>query len=255
MNQEFKTSLKSADTEEHIDIYFYRPIGYQWARFFRMLHVTPNVVTILSIFLGVGAGICFYFDDLAINILGIFLLIWANVYDSCDGQLARLTNQKSALGRILDGAAGDFWFVSIYFAISFRLMPEWGWKIWALCIVAGFGCHAIQSRLADYYRQIHLFFLKGKEGSELDDASKQVELWKQMKWKKEPVQKLFQFFYKNYTLGQERDTPIFQISLEYLEDRSIPLLSSRYSREICAKDIRNSCLNSCVPTSVRAVFH
>lgn len=32
-----------------------------------------------------------------------------------------------------------------------------------------------------------------------------------MKWKKEPVQKLFQFFYKNYTLGQERDTPIFQI--------------------------------------------
>ena len=170
MNQEFKASLKSADTEEHIDIYFYRPIGYQWARFFRMLHVTPNVVTILSIFLGVGAGICFYFDDLAINILGIFLLIWANVYDSCDGQLARLTNQKSALGRILDGAAGDFWFVSIYFAISFRLMPEWGWKIWALCIVAGFGCHAIQSRLADYYRQIHLFFLKGKEGSELDDA-------------------------------------------------------------------------------------
>ena len=91
MNQEFKASLKSADTEEHIDIYFYRPIGYQWARFFRMLHVTPNVVTILSIFLGVGAGICFYFDDLAINILGIFLLIWANVYDSCDGQLARLT--------------------------------------------------------------------------------------------------------------------------------------------------------------------
>ena len=82
MNQEFKASLKSADTEEHIDIYFYRPIGYQWARFFRMLHVTPNVVTILSIFLGVGAGICFYFDDLAINILGIFLLIWANVYDS-----------------------------------------------------------------------------------------------------------------------------------------------------------------------------
>ncbi len=76
MNQEFKASLKSADTEEHIDIYFYRPIGYQWARFFRMLHVTPNVVTILSIFLGVGAGICFYFDDLAINILGIFLLIW-----------------------------------------------------------------------------------------------------------------------------------------------------------------------------------
>lgn len=32
-NQEYQASLKSADTEEHIDIYFYRPIGYQWARF------------------------------------------------------------------------------------------------------------------------------------------------------------------------------------------------------------------------------
>ena len=80
-NSEFKSTLKSSDTEEHIDIYFYRPIGYQWARFFRMLHVTPNVVTILSIFLGVGAGICFGFNDLRINIVGILLLIWANMYE------------------------------------------------------------------------------------------------------------------------------------------------------------------------------
>ena len=40
-----------------------------------------------------------------------------------------------------------------------------------------------------------------------------------MKWKKEPVQKLFQFFYKNYTLGQERDTPIFQIFKRNLRER------------------------------------
>lgn len=209
-NSEFKSTLKSSDTEEHIDIYFYRPIGYQWARFFRMLHVTPNVVTILSIFLGVGAGICFGFNDLRINIIGILLLIWANMYDSCDGQLARLTNQKSALGRILDGAAGDFWFLAIYVAISIRLTPEWGLWIWALCIVSGFGCHSRQCRLADYYRQIHLFFLKGKEGSEMDDASKQVELYRQMTWKKQPLQKLFQFFYVGYTNAQEKETPWFQ---------------------------------------------
>lgn len=218
-NQEFQASLKSADTEEHIDIYFYRPIGYQWARFFRMLHVTPNVVTILSIFLGVGAGICFGFDDLTINIVGILLLIWANMYDSCDGQLARLTNQKSALGRILDGAAGDFWFISIYVAICIRLMPELGWWIWLLCAVSGLLCHATQCRLADYYRQIHLFFLKGKEGSELDDASKQVEIYNEMKWGKQPLQKLFQFFYKNYTKGQEKDTPQFQIFKTTLREK------------------------------------
>ena len=196
-NQEYQASLKSADTEENIDIYFYRPIGYQWARFFRMLHVTPNVVTILSIFLGVGAGICFGFNDLKINIVGILLLVWANMYDSCDGQLARLTNQKSALGRILDGAAGDLWFISIYVCICIRLMPEWSFWIWGLAAVSGLLCHSRQCRLADYYRQIHLFFLKGKEGSEMDDAIKQVAIYKQMKWKREPLQKFFQSFYKN----------------------------------------------------------
>ncbi len=209
-NQEFQASLKSADTEEHIDIYFYRPIGYQWARFFRMLHVTPNVVTVLSIILGMGAGICIGFDDLKINIIGILLLVWANMYDSCDGQLARLTNQKSALGRILDGAAGDLWFISIYACIAIRLTPEWGIWIWLLAAVSGLLCHSRQCRLADYYRQIHLFFLKGKEGSEMDDAYKQVEVYRQMKWSEVPLQKFFQFFYKNYTRAQERETPCFQ---------------------------------------------
>ena len=98
-----EASLKSLDTEEFLDIHFYRPVGYQWARFFQRLGVTPNTITILSIFLGIGAGICFYFQDFGITLLGIFLLIWANTYDSADGQLARLTGQKSELGRSLDG--------------------------------------------------------------------------------------------------------------------------------------------------------
>ena len=103
-----ESTLKSLDTEEFIDIHFYRPIGYQWALFFNKLGVSPNSITIASIFIGIAAGICFYFQSLAINVIGMLLLIWANSYDSADGQLARMTGQKSALGRILDGAAGDF---------------------------------------------------------------------------------------------------------------------------------------------------
>ena len=99
-----ESTLKSLDTEEFIDIHFYRPIGYQWALFFNKLGVSPNSITIASIFIGITAGICFYFQSLAINVIGMLLLIWANSYDSADGQLARMTGQKSALGRILDGA-------------------------------------------------------------------------------------------------------------------------------------------------------
>ena len=51
-----ESTLKSLDTEEFIDIHFYRPIGYQWALFFNKLGVSPNSITIASIFIGIAAG-------------------------------------------------------------------------------------------------------------------------------------------------------------------------------------------------------
>ena len=172
-----ESTLKSLDTEEFIDIHFYRPIGYQWALFFNKLGVSPNSITIASIFIGIAAGICFYFQSLAINVIGMLLLIWANSYDSADGQLARMTGQKSALGRILDGAAGDFWFIAIYAAICLRLTPEWGIWIWLLAATTGF-FHSKQAAMADYYRNIHLLFLKGKSGSELSHSPQLKENYK-----------------------------------------------------------------------------
>ena len=44
------------------------------------------------------------------------------------------------------------------------------WLIWVIAVVAGL-CHAKQAAMADYYRQFHLYFLKGKDGSELDSAA------------------------------------------------------------------------------------
>ena len=134
-----EATLKSADTEEWIDLLFYRPVGYRWALLFHKMGVTPNAITIASIFLGVAAGILFYYNDLLLNVIGMCLLVWANMYDSADGQLARMTGQKSEIGRILDGVSGDFWFISIYAAICLRLTPEWSYWIWILaaaCVIA-----------------------------------------------------------------------------------------------------------------------
>ena len=55
----YRDSLKSMDTEETIDLMFYRPVGYAWACLARRLGVTPNAITIASIFLGVAAGVLF----------------------------------------------------------------------------------------------------------------------------------------------------------------------------------------------------
>ncbi len=213
--QEYQSTLKSMDTEEHIDLYFYRPIGYAWARLARKLGIKPNAITIASIFLGVGAGVCFYYNNLWINILGMLLLIWADSFDSADGQLARMTGQYSRIGRILDGVSGDLWFAAIYVAICLRenatseFFMAHQWVIWVVAVCTGL-CHATQAAMADYYRQFHLYFLKGESGSELETASDLRAKYDTLSWGKDFFRKLVMAFYLNYTEGQERRTPAMQ---------------------------------------------
>ena len=221
-----QASFKSKDTEEWLDVYFTRPIGLVFAIFWNKLGVHPNVITILSIFLGVGAGIMFGYTDLMHNILGVLLLMFANFCDSTDGQMARLTGKKTLLGRVLDGFSGDLWFVTIYFAIIFRLFNQnipgtelhWHLLIFVLAFVAGVMCHSPQSSLADYYRQIHLLFLKGKEGSELDNYAQQRQIYENLpksKW----FDRLFYYNYANYCKSQEKRTPKFQKMMEVVKER------------------------------------
>uniref|UniRef100_A0AB33IUR7 CDP-alcohol phosphatidyltransferase family protein n=2 Tax=unclassified Prevotella TaxID=2638335 RepID=A0AB33IUR7_9BACT len=213
-----QASFKSQDTEEWLDVHFTRPIGLVFALFWNKLNVHPNAITILSIFLGIGAGYMFYFTDLMHNIMGVLLLMFANFCDSTDGQMARLTGKKTLVGRVLDGFSGDVWFACIYIAISLRLMNEnmpytdvkWGIWIWLLNIVAGLVCHSPQSSLSDYYRQIHLFFLKGKSGSELDNYASQRVVYEQMKKEGNLLGRIFYYNYANYCKSQEHRTPKFQ---------------------------------------------
>jgi hypothetical protein len=205
----YEDSLKSQDTEEWLDLVFYRRIGYLWALFFKKLNISPNAVTVFSIILGVAGGIMFYFPVLWINIIGMILVVWANLYDSADGQVARMTGNYSRLGRILDGAAGDLWFISIYASLCFRLMPSWGLWIWLLAAAAGY-CHTKQAAVADYIRNFHLLIVKGKKGSELEDSVSLTKDAKQLTWKKDGIEKIFMFFYIPYTKGQEDLTPDVQ---------------------------------------------
>lgn len=210
--------MKSEDTEEWLDIWFTRPIGLFFALIWKRLGVHPNTITILSIFLGIGAAVMFYHTDLWHNMLGIVLLMLANFCDSTDGQLARMTGQKTLVGRVLDGFAGDVWFFCIYVALCLRMMPmqmpftdmRWGVWIWVLGYVAGIMCHTKQASLADYYRQIHLYFLKGREGSELDSYASQRAIYESLPEKGATLARVFYYNYMNYCKGQEARTPCFQ---------------------------------------------
>ena len=171
MKREIQSTYKSSDTEEWIDRVWTRPIGFVWARFFEHLNIHPNTVTILSMIIGASSALCFahgsYWKEgtsgLIYNIIGIILLAWANFYDSADGQLARMTGKKTRLGRILDGAASEVWFIPIYLSLVYRFYIHHDWEFqfmgiennpvntWiatlillAIVLYSGFGCHSFQ---------------------------------------------------------------------------------------------------------------
>jgi hypothetical protein len=76
-----------------------------------------------------------------------------------------------------------------------------------------------QQRLADYYIQVHLFFLKGEKGSELDNSERQREIYDNMPSDASWVERLFQKSYIDYTLKQEQVTPQFQRLMARLRER------------------------------------
>ncbi|MBQ3921200.1 MAG: CDP-alcohol phosphatidyltransferase family protein, partial [Firmicutes bacterium] len=91
-------SRKSDDTEGWLDKNFHEPVALALSRVFIRLGLHPNVVTMMSMTCGVCGGALFLPRNIWLNILGVFLQIMAAILDCCDGQVARLTDQRSQLG-------------------------------------------------------------------------------------------------------------------------------------------------------------
>ncbi len=215
--KEYEASLKSIETENIVDLYFYRPIGFWIARVLRPTGITPNMITFFSIFVGAGAGWLFYFtNNFTYTLLGILLLVFANILDCVDGQLARLTGIKSEIGRILDGIAGDIWFTVIYVALALRLTHLYGTAWFFVPAVAAGLSHLLQAGITDYYKTLHLYFVSKEKGKEFQ-RTEQVKA--QRKEIKKRVNKFFYVLYGSYTWVQERLTPALQAMLRTLHVR------------------------------------
>lgn len=215
----FKDSLKSWDTENWLDRVFYRPIGFKIALLLKSTSITPNAVTIFSIFVGVGACLLFYPDNqLLINLIGFALLVFANILDCVDGQLARITGIKSEIGRILDGVCGDIWFLTLYTVLTLRLINSEGWGWWTILIAMGSAfSHLTQASMVDYYKTLHLYFLKGGKNSEFENAKSLKARYQAITWKESPIAKIFLKLYHLYTVNQEMNKPQLRRYVDHMQ--------------------------------------
>ncbi|HZE13207.1 MAG TPA: CDP-alcohol phosphatidyltransferase family protein [Chthoniobacterales bacterium] len=147
-------ALKSAEIEELTDIYFFRPVGSVVAGAGKTVGLTPVGLTLIGTIIGVVGGALLYHERL--GLLAFAILIVHSIVDSADGQLARMTNRVTELGRVLDGLSGYATHVAVYLAIGFGVVHRGGREsvlIWML--LAGIAT-AIHAGMYDYNRHIYI---------------------------------------------------------------------------------------------------
>ena len=154
---EYRRSLKMPEAEEYLDLLFYRPVAFLFVKAIYRLPITPNAVTMLS--LGAGLISSWQFSLPALASAAVWYAA-ANVLDCSDGQLARLQNSGTPLGRIVDGIADYISSIAIFLGIGFGLArnhPEYWWLVFAAAISS-----ALHALFFDYYQSEYISTVRGE---------------------------------------------------------------------------------------------
>jgi phosphatidylglycerophosphate synthase len=185
---EYRASLKGYDVEEILDLLIYRPISFLIVKLIYRFNITPNQISLLSMFFGIATGVLFAFG---FYIYGGIVLFISNVFDCVDGQLARLKHNGTKIGRIIDGAIDYVTGASVFIGLGISLSMDSGdyFITWIVVILAAVS-RIFQNFFFDYYRNEYLSYVYNKvanledEIREFKDESKRLESLKGKKFEK-----------------------------------------------------------------------
>lgn len=166
---EFRNSLKSYDVEEILDIYFYRPLSFLLVKLIYSTNITPNQISVFSMFFGIFAGVMFALGrPWSFSLAAVFLLV-SNVLDCADGQLARLKKNGTGIGRIIDGFIDYVTGFSMFLGIGIGLSVYTGdyLYVWVITLIAA-ASRIFQNMFFDNYRNVYMVNVYNK-GNNLHD--------------------------------------------------------------------------------------
>jgi phosphatidylglycerophosphate synthase len=166
---DYRTMAKPRAVEEVGDIYLIRPLGFLLVQLLRRTPLTPTMVSVLAVFAGWWSAWLYFASNRegmvpALAALGGIALLLHSALDSADGQLARLKNQQTPLGRIVDGFCDNLSFIAIYLAIvlgHWQRTPDHHLAVALLALAAG-ASHSVQSSLVEYQRTLYLHCVHGR---------------------------------------------------------------------------------------------
>jgi phosphatidylglycerophosphate synthase len=130
--------------------HFERKISLAITRRLAVTNVTPDVMTLVSVGIGLLGASFFLSSSPAYQLVGALLFLTHSILDGCDGELARLKFMESPRGAIL-----DFWgdnvvhvgvFTCMAVGLSFAQEATWPLALGALTVLATLGAAASQSR-------------------------------------------------------------------------------------------------------------
>jgi phosphatidylglycerophosphate synthase len=163
-------AARDRDIAEFTNAYFIHPLSDKLAVFLQPLKVHPNWVSAAGLLAGLIAAL-FYLDPCSGEYVAAgfgFMVIW-HIMDGADGHLARLTNESSTVGKIVDGIADYSVFGLVYAALAYASYDSIGNLGWIMAIAAA-ASHALQAASYEHQRETYIGWIHGprdqKTGSE-----------------------------------------------------------------------------------------
>jgi len=183
----YKKSLKSVEVEEIFDLIIYRPLSFFFVKIIYNTNITPNQISVVSMFLGIVAGFFYGFADYKFAVLAAALVFAGNTLDCADGQLARLKKNGTKTGRVIDGFIDYVMALSVFLGIMFYLQNYFGnlFISFIFAFTAGLS-RALQNFYFDYYRNMYLAVVYNKTqdiDSEIKDFKNEKQNLKKVKGK------------------------------------------------------------------------
>lgn len=204
----YLASLKSLAVEEPIDLYVHRPLGFLVAKASFPTPISPDFITLLSIFVGVGGGLVLLTSWPHKMMIAGVLIFAATVLDCADGQLARMRKTSSPFGRMIDGTAdllviGTVAPLSIYVVWQRHNTPTW-LSVTVLAMgVLTMVTSSFHTSMYDHFKNVYLKFTQ-QGYTDGEDYETAFERWKstrdQQSWWKRISWRIYLFY-----VGSQRD--------------------------------------------------
>ena len=115
----------------------YQKILLPFGKFFAVLSISPNTLTILSLIASVGAMVGYMNGNL---LLGVFFILVTGFFDIADGTTARYTKTESRFGSVLDHVVDRYaeFFIIAGIVLGEYVSWEWGFAALFGMIMASF---------------------------------------------------------------------------------------------------------------------